>query len=623
MFVQPTPASPMPMAASKKLRTLRLTVGLSLALLAPPWLAAQQKPKSLPAQQWINLPPQVAATHLIKKVTPKYPAFAKAAGIQGIVRIGVAISLDGRVHSIGGPVSGWACLWKAAMTAARLYAYRPFMKDGHPVGVKTTEDIVFKLPGQHSVFQPPQPPQLTFGDFTNGPHVAFQNTTPVADGPPEIRKWLLSRMQKDPLYALWAKQGAFKSMKYGLPAKMVEIQTGVPTSRNYLITDNVVSPGLGLGAVLCGTGINCGVWLAEDDAGTVHGLGTSGCYYYVWQRKGSPYPDIFIAFATSHALDVYGYVNAGGYWGPVYYGSILGTSHEGIHVFRHWLAPTLAARQEPEIPPIRQFFKLPPEVANTHLIKKVAPIYPAFAKAAGIEEVSRVAVVISPSGRIHGSGPATGWACLTDAAMTAAGQYVYKPFERNRHPIYVETTENIVFKLPGQHSAFHPPRPPQFGFNDLNGWGDALPASQVPPEIRTWLARQFRRDNPSCEANREALASSSVVEVATGKPGTHLYILHEGNSACPNICGATGNCPIQVVEDESGRVRKVADSGGWNFYVWRRRGSVYPVVFVVWNMSAGESDVAGYVNVHGLWGPIYCGRIFTDGSKSDIHLCRQ
>jgi hypothetical protein len=208
------------------------------------------------------------------------------------------------------------------MTAARQYVYRPFTKDGYPVGVETSDDIIFRLPGQHSAFQPPPPPQLTIESFISGSNNAFENATPVADVPPDIRKWLLLQMQKDSLYSPWAKQGAFKSMKYGLPAKMVEISAGVPNSRTYLITNDVVSRGFGLGAVLCGK--NCGIWQVEDDAGTVRdAVTTAGWWYYVRRRKGSPFPDIFTVSSTGpEETDVDGYANIGGHWGPLYCGTL-------------------------------------------------------------------------------------------------------------------------------------------------------------------------------------------------------------------------------------------------------------------------------------------------------------
>jgi hypothetical protein len=285
---------------------------------------ARQSQNLPPMREWTKMPPNVAATHLIKKVAPIYPAFAEAAGIEDVVSVGVAIFPDGRVQAITSRPTGWVCLGDAAMTAAEQYVYKPFVKHGRPVGVQTTVEIAFRLPGQHRVFHPPPPPYLTVGSFNE-----FRKATLVADGPPEIRKWVLSQMREDRTYSFQAKRGQWKGLKYELPTKMVEIPTNVPASRIYIIIDNIASPSTGYS--LCGNG-GCDIWWVVDDAGTVRdGFRSGGWGFYVRRRKGSPYPDIFTVSTTGpNEIDVYGYVNVGGYWGLVY----CGTVEHGIHVCR-------------------------------------------------------------------------------------------------------------------------------------------------------------------------------------------------------------------------------------------------------------------------------------------------
>jgi TonB family protein len=133
----------------------RLEFALCLTLLVSPWLAAQQGADTPP---WVKIPPQVAATHLLKKVTPPYPAFARAAGIEGVVRIEIGIYQDGRIRSIG-VKSGPPCLSKAAINAVLQYIYKPFEKEGRLVRAETTVDVVFKLPDQKNAFRPDLPPE--------------------------------------------------------------------------------------------------------------------------------------------------------------------------------------------------------------------------------------------------------------------------------------------------------------------------------------------------------------------------------------------------------------------------------------------------------------------------------
>jgi hypothetical protein len=91
------------------------------------------------------------------------------------------------------------------------------------------------------------------------------------------------------------------------------------------------------------------------------------------------------------------------------------------------------------------------------------------------------------------------------------------------------------------------------------------------------------------------------------------------------VCGATGNCPIELVEDRAGHIQVIDDSIGWGLYVYPRQGRPYPDIFVVSHMSGSEADVVGYSNVAGEWGQLYCGKITLDDNgreKSDVGLCR-
>ncbi len=105
---------------------------------------------------------------------------------------------------------------------------------------RNDEDIVFKLPGKHSAFHPPPPPKLTLDDFRR-----FQRARPVTNGPPEVRKWVLSQMRNDWTYSFQAKRRMWKGLPDALPAKMVQVPTSVRTSRIYIIIDDMPSPTTG------------------------------------------------------------------------------------------------------------------------------------------------------------------------------------------------------------------------------------------------------------------------------------------------------------------------------------------------------------------------------------------
>ena len=92
----------------------------------------------------IRIGANVAAANLIAKVAPVYPAEAKKAGIQGIVRLAIDIGTDGRVESLNAE-SGPDVLVQAAVEAVKQWTYRPVLLNGEPVEVTTTVDVNFTL----------------------------------------------------------------------------------------------------------------------------------------------------------------------------------------------------------------------------------------------------------------------------------------------------------------------------------------------------------------------------------------------------------------------------------------------------------------------------------------------
>ena len=81
---------------------------------------------------------------LIKRVTPTYPATARAARVQGSVRFMATIGKDGRVSNLQ-LVSGHALLVQAAKDAVRQWVYQPTMLNGEPVSVVTQIEVNFGL----------------------------------------------------------------------------------------------------------------------------------------------------------------------------------------------------------------------------------------------------------------------------------------------------------------------------------------------------------------------------------------------------------------------------------------------------------------------------------------------
>jgi protein TonB len=78
------------------------------------------------------------------KTMPVYPPIARAARVEGTVRLAATISKTGNIENLR-VTSGPAMLQQAALDAVRSWRYRPYILDGQPVEVETTVDVIFTL----------------------------------------------------------------------------------------------------------------------------------------------------------------------------------------------------------------------------------------------------------------------------------------------------------------------------------------------------------------------------------------------------------------------------------------------------------------------------------------------
>jgi TonB family protein len=101
-------------------------------------------PPPAPGVQRIRVGGNVQAANLITKITPRYPANAKAARIQGVVQLSALIGADGAVEEVH-LLSGDASLVPASLDAVRQWVYRPTLLNGKPVEVVTQIDVNFTL----------------------------------------------------------------------------------------------------------------------------------------------------------------------------------------------------------------------------------------------------------------------------------------------------------------------------------------------------------------------------------------------------------------------------------------------------------------------------------------------
>jgi len=97
-----------------------------------------------PTPQRIRVSGAVQEQNLVNRVNPVYPALARQAKIEGVVRFSVWIGRDGRIMHIE-VNSGHPLLIPAALEAVKQWEYRPTLLNGEPVEVQTMVDVNFVL----------------------------------------------------------------------------------------------------------------------------------------------------------------------------------------------------------------------------------------------------------------------------------------------------------------------------------------------------------------------------------------------------------------------------------------------------------------------------------------------
>jgi protein TonB len=85
-----------------------------------------------------------AESEIVLKTMPIYPPIARAARIEGTVRLAATISKTGSIENLR-VTSGPPMLQQAALNAVSCWRYKPYLLDGQPVEVETTVDVIFTL----------------------------------------------------------------------------------------------------------------------------------------------------------------------------------------------------------------------------------------------------------------------------------------------------------------------------------------------------------------------------------------------------------------------------------------------------------------------------------------------
>ena len=125
--------------------------------------------------------------------------------------------------------------------------------------------------------------------------------------------------------------------------------------------------------------------------------------------------------------------------------SPIGTSNGSIpggDPFAHAASPAPRVVHPPQGP-----ITISKGVAEGMAVSKPSPVYPAIARAAGLQGTVILQATISKTGTIENLRVLSGSPMLQQAALNAVQQWRYRPYLLNGDPVEVETTINVIFSL--------------------------------------------------------------------------------------------------------------------------------------------------------------------------------
>jgi TonB family protein len=111
------------------------------------------------------------------------------------------------------------------------------------------------------------------------------------------------------------------------------------------------------------------------------------------------------------------------------------------------VAPLVAAAQDPPPPPPKAPVRVGGDIKEPKLLTRVEPVYPAEAKANGIQGVVILEVTIAKDGSIASAKVLRGVAPLDAAAIDAVSRWKYTVTYLNNDPVEVLLVVTVNFTL--------------------------------------------------------------------------------------------------------------------------------------------------------------------------------
>lgn len=127
---------------------------LSAGILSTGAIASDQRPdstKAASAAETVPSPNEFVAVdelpELLKQTPPKYPEAARSAGLEGKVALKILVNTTGKVDSIYvmNPKPEMAEFENSALTAAKLWEFKPATVNGKPTRIWVAQIVRFKL----------------------------------------------------------------------------------------------------------------------------------------------------------------------------------------------------------------------------------------------------------------------------------------------------------------------------------------------------------------------------------------------------------------------------------------------------------------------------------------------
>ncbi len=396
-----------------------------------------------PEVQRVRVLGDVMAQQVVSKVAPAYPALAKEKGISGEVELYAAVGKDGAVEQVA-LVHGPAALLSAAADAVKQWRFRPYLVNGQPVEVDTTVRVDFSdlTPvaasdrGVSGAGQPLPPAATRPAPVTN--HAAANTVSggidweydrKLGEGAPDVSVMVAS-VSPGPAVRGTSPAGPTANAR----VRPAAVPPGVvaPVTAAGIPQVGVPSPGNGIPLITP-------LPPATPDYTAVkpRAAGIAAAQVPV-TAAAAPVATQGTATGAVAAVQE-NQISAGD-------SSRAGTSVGSPAVMAAVSQPAMAA-SDPGVGIVEA--EGPAGITEWKLIRKVQPVYPAAAVAAGVEGVVVVDGTVKKDGTLHDLHAISGPPELQQAAVNAAAQYIYEPALTGNRVSEARTQVAVDFLLTG------------------------------------------------------------------------------------------------------------------------------------------------------------------------------